>query len=359
MKELLTFGIFLALISLHVAPPVGKKEPELPANETGTVEDKQDAEYFRYLSQVVEVLEKDPEFKSKLHNASEEDIRTGKIANYLDLVGHGVRLKLDEIKRTEVEYQRELLRQRQDFMSGIERNYWNPIHHDNKDSFEMEDLKKLLSKHNDMMSAQDAKRHEEFKAYEMEKEHERREKLHNMTAEERAKEEASYKEHREQRSKHEKIHEPGHKAQLEETWEKEDGLDPENFDARTFFNLHDKNGDSFLDMYEIETVFLADIDKVYNESNPEVDLRERSEEIERMREHVMKNMDKDKDGLISFTEFMDETKSEDFEKDEDWKPLTEQDQFTEEELQEYEKMLSENPHGENVKQEASPKVENH
>ena len=58
----------------------------------------------------------------------------------------------------------------------------------------------------------------------------------------------------------------------------------------------------------------------------------------------LSQMDKDKDGLISFLEFMDETKSSDFDKDEDWKPLTEQDQFTEEELREYEKMLAENPH---------------
>ena len=30
----------------------------------------------------------------------------------------------------------------------------------------------------------------------------------------------------------------GHKKQLEEVWEKEDGLDPDSFDPRTFFNLH-------------------------------------------------------------------------------------------------------------------------
>ena len=91
----LFFFISYVLIGLHVAPPVGKKEAEkplVPLNETGTEEERQDAEYFRYLSQVVEELEKDPEFKSKLHNASEEDIRSGKIAHYLDLVGHGVRL---------------------------------------------------------------------------------------------------------------------------------------------------------------------------------------------------------------------------------------------------------------------------
>lgn len=46
----------------------------------------------------------------------------------------------------EVEYQRDLLRQKKDHMVGIDRNYWNPIHHNNKDTFEAEDLKKLLSK---------------------------------------------------------------------------------------------------------------------------------------------------------------------------------------------------------------------
>ena len=39
------------------------------------------------------------------------------------------------------------------------------------------------------------------------------------------------------------MHEPGHKAELEEVWEKNDGLDKEDFDMRTFFNLHDKNSD--------------------------------------------------------------------------------------------------------------------
>lgn len=56
------------------------------------------------------------------------------------------RQKLDEVKRMEIEYQRELLRQKRDHMMGIDRNYWNPIHHDNKDTFEKDDLKKLLSK---------------------------------------------------------------------------------------------------------------------------------------------------------------------------------------------------------------------
>ena len=52
-------------------------------------------------------------------------------------------------------------------------------------------------------------------------------------------------------------------------------------------------------------------------------------------------MDTDKDGLISFDEFIRETKDEDFEKDEEWKPLTDEDQYTDEEFKEYEKLLAE------------------
>ena len=56
------------------------------------------------------------------------------------------RQKLDEVKRMEVEYQRDLLRQRKDHMQGVQRNYWNPIHHDNKETFEKDDMLSLLTK---------------------------------------------------------------------------------------------------------------------------------------------------------------------------------------------------------------------
>lgn len=342
-----TFYTLLIIIStfigLHIAPPVDREEKqakeEMYKTDNLTQDQAQDQEYFRYLTQVVGELEKDPDFKEKLNNATEDDIKSGKIADHLDFIGHNVREKLDEVKRMEVEYQRELLRQKKDHMIGIDRNYWNPIHHDNKDTFEKDDLKKLLSKHNDMMSEQDKKRHEDFKKYEMEKEHKRREAMKNMTEDEKLAEEK--KNESRHKKPHEKIHEPGHKAQLEEVWEKEDGLDPESFDPKTFFNLHDKNSDGYLDQFELETLFLQDLDKVYNESDPDTDQKERQEEMERMREHVMKSMDHDKDGLLSLDEFMAETKNEDFEKDEDWKPLTEEDQYTEDELSEYEKMLDE------------------
>jgi len=345
VKMKLTQTIFLiALIGCIEAPPPKEREQaeqndKWKYNTEGlSKEQAQDQEYFRYLTQIVSELEKDPDFKEVLHNATEEDIRSGKIADNIHLVGHHIRQKLDEVKRLEVEYQRDLLRQQKDHMTGIDRNYWNPIHHDDKESFGADDMRKLLSKHNDMMNEQDEKRRKEFKGYEMEKEHERREKLKNMTEEERKKEEENYKAQHEN-NKHEKLHEPGHKAQLEEVWEKEDGLDPESFDPKTFFKLHDKNNDGYLDVFELETLFLTDLDKAYNESDPNTDTKERDEEMERMREHVMNSMDKNKDGLVSLEEFMDETHDNDFEKDEEWKPLTDEDQYTDEELMEFEKNL--------------------
>lgn len=363
-KTLVAF-ILCGLVHQYVAPPVEKEKKEFADSMRGntdglSIEQAQDQEYFRYLTQVVSELEKDERFKLKLNNASEDDIKSGKIADFFPEVDKSIRRKLDEIKRIEIEYQRDLIKQKKDHMNGVERNYWNPIHHDNKDSFEMEDLKKLLSKHNDMMSEQDKTRREDFKKHEMEKAHERREKREKMSDEERKKEEEEFKGHH--NPKHDKMHEPGHKKQLEEVWEKEDGLDPDSFDPKTFFKLHDKNNDGHLDQYEVETMFLNDLDKVYNETDPNIDRQERDEEMERMREHVLKTMDKDNDGLVSYNEFIAETKDNDFDKDEEWKPLTEEEQFSDEEYKEYERLLAEEkvqPGGEHHENAGAPKAETH
>jgi hypothetical protein len=62
-------------------------------------------------------------------------------------------------------------------------------------------------------------------------------------------------------------------------------------------------------------LFKKELDKVYDPNAPEDDMREREEEMERMREHVFRESDTDKNRLISFDEFLAETKREEFEKD--------------------------------------------
>lgn len=57
-----------------------------------------------------------------------------------------------------------------------------------------------------------------------------------------------------------------------------------------------------------------------------------------MREHVFKEVDKDKDGLISRQEFLDMTRTQEFEQDNGWKGLDEQQIYTQEELQRFMQM---------------------
>ena len=61
------------------------------------------------------------------------------------------------------------------------------------------------------------------------------------------------------------------------------------------------------------------LNKVYDPNAPEDDMIERYEEMNRMREHVINEIDKNKDKLISWQEFLDSTKTAEFEKDEGWK----------------------------------------
>ena len=52
-------------------------------------------------------------------------------------------------------------------------------------------------------------------------------------------------------------------------------------------------------------------------------------------------MDKDGDGLISKDEFIKSTHEPDFEKDNEWKPVVDDDEYSEDELKEYERQLEE------------------
>lgn len=295
---------------------------------------EQDKEYFRYLRKVIHILEEDPEFerRSKL-NATKKELGSGVlIEGLMPLLSEGTVSKLNQLKADEIKYQERLLEDEKNHMVEVSGNEWNPIHHGDKErkDFTQTDLTQLLHKFNNLQDPIDIKRKEIFKKYEINKEINFRNDLKNLNDPER---QEALKKHEEQKhKKHEKMHAPGHKEELKEVWKEQDGLDPDDFDEKTFFQLHDKDSDGYLDKYELETMFLSDLDKVYNVSDPNTDMNEREEEMERMREEVMKEMDIDNDGLVSLKEYMVETESEDFEKDDEWEALTDKDQYTEEEL---------------------------
>ena len=63
-----------------------------------------------------------------------------------------------------------------------------------------------------------------------------------------------------------------------------------------------------MNLWSLQVLFRKELDKVYDPNAPEDDMREREEEMERMREHVFKESDTNKDKLISYDEFLAETK---------------------------------------------------
>lgn len=60
----------------------------------------------------------------------------------------------------------------------------------------------------------------------------------------------------------------------------------------------DLDGNGVWDPDEVKALFLKELDKMYTPGAAEDDMRERLEELERMREHVFREADTNKDGLI-------------------------------------------------------------
>lgn len=109
----LFLAIFLVALETIVCPPVNPSPTPSAGheqlNETLDHDPVLQLEYHKYLREIVNILETDPDFKKVIESASADDIKSGKIAEQLDLVGHNVRTKLDEIKRQEIERLKKLI----------------------------------------------------------------------------------------------------------------------------------------------------------------------------------------------------------------------------------------------------------
>ncbi|XP_037109191.1 nucleobindin-2-like [Syngnathus acus] len=347
----------LVLLSLwlciHSLPIVVDQSKENITSKEGELDPPQSVNtglhYDRYLREVIEYLEKDPYFREKLTNTNVDDIKEGKLAKELNFVHHNLRTKLDELKREEMSRLRMLIKAKHDLEAG---DGWKVDHkallkqfehlnHDNPHSFEPDDLDRLIKAATSDLQNFDKERHNEFKQYEMMKEHERREKLKAMSEEERKKEEERYQEMKKKRADHAKVNHPGSEDQLKEVWKESDGLDPTDFNPKTFFKLHDSNGDGFLDENELEAIFSLELDKMYKSTDNEYDMMRMQEDRLRMREHVMVEVDTDKDRLVSLAEFIESTKKMEFKQKEEWETVEKQNApFTEEELAAFEEQLS-------------------
>uniref|UniRef100_A0A3Q0R302 Nucleobindin-1 n=1 Tax=Amphilophus citrinellus TaxID=61819 RepID=A0A3Q0R302_AMPCI len=331
----ISVGVWSVPIDRNAAQQGPKEEVQEENMDTGLY-------YDRYLREVIEVLETDPHFREKLQTANTEDIKNGRLSKELDLVSHHVRTRLDELKRQEVSRLRMLLKAKLDSLQMDHTSLLKQFEHldpHNQNTFEAKDLELLISTATKDLENYDAERHEEFKRYEMLKEHERREYLKSLDQEKREKEEKRMQELKEKHRQHPKVNAPGSVDQLREVWEETDGLDPQEFNPKTFFKLHDTNEDGVLDEQELEALFTKELEKVYDPKNEEDDMMEMEEERLRMREHVMKNVDANKDRLVSLEEFLKSTEKKEFNNPREWETLDTKPVYTEEELQRFEAEL--------------------
>nr|CAG4645727.1 EOG090X0B17 [Lynceus sp. MCZ IZ 141354] len=172
----------------------------------------------------------------------------------------------------------------------------------------------------------------------MEKEFEHRDQLKHIEDEaKRKEEEKKWEEAQKKHKSHPKVHHPGSRDQLEEVWEEQDHMSAGDFKPKTFFALHDLDGNGVWDTDEVKALFVKELDKVYDPNAPEDDMRERYEEMERMREHVFNETDSDRNQLISFEEFLAQTRKNEYERDPGWDTIDQQPVFDERDYLEYER----------------------
>ena len=250
------------------------------------------------------------------------------------------RSKLDEVKRQLVESQRvdrriimlDQLRNRKDFrLDGLE--YLS-------ESAKM--LDKKMSKENnqfkDQLSEFDAERRTKYLRDEKRHDLSQKDKLRLMAEAERLQDEKILLEEF-QKKEYAKLNHPGSREHLESVWTESDGFDKGTFTPTAFFRLHDKNGDNFLDILEVEAFFIPEIRKVYG-SKLNFEARE---ELALMREHLMPEIDLNQDDLVSLEEFIVYTSSnERFNNNEGWQTLDQFDRYSQEDLKEFAKERIEN-----------------
>lgn len=335
--------VSVCLNSIGCPPVIPEAKAESKDTAHAETDDETDPilnlEYHRYLKEVVNLLESDKNFKELIEKASPEDIKSGKISSQLQFVEHNIRTKLDELKRKEVDRMRQLIGRKarlhnlepKDIKDLIPKH----IDQNNIDTFEEKDLESLIKTASNDLEEHDRLRRAEFKEHELNKEYERRKHLEVLDETARKKAQDEHEKNIKAQRHHEKVNHPGSKDQLEKVWDEEDELEGSKFDPETFFQLHDTDGNGFLDEFEIEALFQIELDKVFNSTNPEYDPIEREEEMNRMREHVFKEMDKNQDKMISMEEFINETQDKDFDENEEWKGVEDEDQFDEKEFEDY------------------------
>lgn len=309
--------------------------------------------YGKYLKEVVAALDKDQKFTETIKNMDANDIKSGKVADQLKHVHEDVRKKLNDLKYLEIKRLRDLATRKNEMEQygetyhGSDKRKWRtlgaslsqlPEHLGSHGTyFDVNDLHKLMVAATNDLEKLDKERREDFKTYEMEKEWQFQERLKMMNETEKQEAIKLRDQLKEKHDNHPRVHEPGSRSQFEEVWEKKDNLPKEEFDPKTFFALHDTNSDNSWDPQEVRALLVTEIQKLYDANNPEDDPNEMEEEFERMREHIYKEIDTDRDGLIGLQEFLVYSKKPEFKTDHGWEDASKNPAYSRNDYEDYQK----------------------
>jgi len=87
-----------------------------------------------------------------------------------------------------------------------------------------------------------------------------------------------------------------------------------------------------LDEAELEAIMLKEAEKIHDGA-PEADLVEKQEELDRMRQHVMREFDKNNDRMLSFEEFIFGINGTGAKNDQGWQSIEDNTVFSDQEFQ--------------------------
>ncbi|EDV29512.1 uncharacterized protein TRIADDRAFT_51942 [Trichoplax adhaerens] len=327
---LLINAIFLVLPLLIESRP--------PANRTQKVEQLA-------VQETAKLLKEDKELREKIKSNKNEDLgKDGKINPNLQELSRKMIDRFDDLEQEKIREQRKLQNQ----LRKAEKQQENPNvpfqNTDGEDPHEViERIKERLGEIAEGIRLVEDAKHQEFMRYEYEKLLLEKKNIEEMVKEQSKAAEDDKSGHSNSEEKA-KLHHPGSKAQLQDVWEKDDGFSQGDFSPRSFFAAHDLNGDGQLDFAELDAIMQRESHKLTKNdgSNDEVKMRKITTG---MRNHFVREIDTNKDALISLDEFIKASESKEFEHDEGWDPEREDNEHMDpEEFMRYEQRIREAAH---------------
>jgi len=259
---------------------------------------------------------------------------TNKVVDAFErLVSVGSKKQLNEVKKREVNAIRRRLIPRKKSQNNDE----VPTHLDMTNlRFTGQDLRMLINANRDHIKKFTELREKDFQHYEMEKRFVEEQRLRHIKDEERRKSEQERMEAVKASQANRKIKHPLTEDTAKEVWEEKEQLPKDEFNPKTFFALNDLDGNGLLDLEEVRRLLQKELENSYDEKDGEHDPREKREEMERMREHIYKEIDKNRDLMIDYSEFVEGLQDKK-DIDKNWETIDNEPVFNDTEFDSYEK----------------------